>query len=354
MKDKKNRQSNTNEISFCTIPKNTRDIPSLTEKKLSGKDYVFYGDNNDFPQYLWNLYLSSPISSGIINGTIDFVSGNDIIWSKNEYINNDKETISDLIKKIATDFMIYGGFAVQILRNHYGEISELYWVDMQNIRLNSEETKIYYCEHWNKYGSKAIVYDLFDPKLIQTSSIYYYRGHLSRGVYPVPTYVGALADIETSTEIGKFHLSNILNNLTGSSIINFNNGIPSIQEQKDIERKIRDKFTGADNAGKFIVSFNDNKESAVTIERLNEDRMDEKFHTLSKSTKENIFIAFRAYPELFGMSTEGNGFSLAEYEESFKLYNKSVVRPIQNTITRCFETIYDEKNIISFVPFTLD
>ena len=123
--------------------------------------------------------------------------------------------------------------------------------------------------------------------------------------------------------------------------------------EKDIERKIRDKFTGADNAGKFIVSFNDNKESAVTIERLNEDKMDEKFHTLSKSTKENIFIAFRAYPELFGMSTEGNGFSLAEYEESFKLYNKAVVQPIQNTITRCFETIYDEKDIISFIPFSL-
>lgn len=347
------KESNIDKLSFHVIPRNSRDIPDVSEKKVSGKDYVFYGEDNAFPQYLWNLYLNSPIASGIINGTIDFVSGNEVSWTKSEYVNRDNETITDLVRKISADYMIYGGFAVQILRNHLGEISELYWLDMQNIRLNEEETKIYYCKQWNKYGSKAVVYEKFDPKEKQPNSVFYYKGHLSRGVYPVPTYKGALAAIETSTEIGKFHLNNILNNLTSSAIINFNNGVPTKEEQKEIERKVKDKFTGADNAGKFIVTFNDNKESAVTIERLGEDKMDEKFQTLSKSTTQSIFIAFRAYPELFGMSTEGNGFSLTEYEESFKLYNKSVVQPMQKTIVRSFETIFGEKDILTFIPFTL-
>lgn len=351
------RESNTNnseKLSFHVIPRNSRDIPDMSEKKVSGKDYVFYGEDNAFPQYLWNLYLNSPITSGIINGTIDFISGNGVNWKKNEYINRENETMSDLIRKISTDYMIYGGYAIQVLRNHLGEISELYWIDVQNVRLNEDENKIYYCKQWNKYGSKAVVYERFTTKEKLPNSIFYYKGHLSRGVYPVPTYKGALASIETSTEIGKFHLNNILNNLTSSAIINFNNGVPTKEEQKEIERKVKDKFSGADNAGKFIVTFNDNKESATSIERLGEDRMDEKFQTLSKSTIQNIFIAFRAYPELFGMSTEGNGFSLAEYEESFKLYNKSVVRPMQNTITRSIETIYGEKDILSFIPFTLE
>lgn len=340
---------------FCLIQKESRDVPDLIEKKITGKDYIFYGENNDFPQYLWNLYLKSPVSSGIINGTIDFVSGNEVTWNNPmKEINREGDTIDDLVRKISTDYMIYGGFALQILRNHLGEISEIYWLDLQNIRTDEDESKYYYSKNWNKYGSKAVVYDKYDPDKKQPTSVFYFKGHKTRGVYPIPSYVGGLASIETSTEIGKFHLNNILNNLSSSAIINFNNGVPSTTEQKEIEKKVKEKFAGADNAGKFIVTFNDNKDSATTVERLSEDRMDEKFNTLAKSTMQNIFISFRAYPELFGMSTEGNGFSLAEYEESFKLYDKTVVQPMQKDIIRCFEKIFKQEGIISFIPFKLN
>lgn len=357
MKQKKNVQDTSTrgeQLNFHLIPRNSREVPFAVEKKISGKDYVNYGENNDFPTYLWNLYLKSPIASGIINGTIDFISGNEVTFNKGEEVNMEGDTISDLIRKISTDYMIYGGFAIQILRNRLGEISELYWIDLQNLRTNEEGTKFYYSKKWNSYGGKVIVYDAFDPKLKQDASIFYYKGHLSRGIYPIPSYIGGLAAIETSTEIGKFHLNNILNNLSSSAIINFNNGVPTSDEQRKIENKVKEKFSGADNAGKFMLSFNDNKESATTVERLNEDKLDEKFDSLNKSTIQNIFISFRAYPELFGMSTEGNGFSLAEYEESFKLYNKSVVRPIQKDIVRCFEKIYNEPNVLSFIPFDLN
>lgn len=351
---KKDTHTTAEKLEFHVIPRATRIVPNAVEKKVTGKDYIFYGDDNDFPSYLWNLYLKSPISSGIINGTIDFVAGNGVNWiHSNGKVNREGDNIDDLVRKLATDYMIYGGFAVQIIRNKLGEISELYWLDMQNIRTDEDETKYYYSKNWNKYGSKAVVYEKFDPKQQQPTSIYYYKGHLTRGVYPVPTYVGGLAAIETSTEIGKFHLNNIINNLSSSAVINFNNGIPTKDEQKQIEKKVKDKFAGADNAGKFIISFNDNKESATTIERLAEDRMDEKFQTLDKSTTQNIFISFRATPELFGMSTEGNGFSKAEYEESFELYNKTVVKPMQKVISRCFDYIYGTDNTISFIPFTL-
>jgi hypothetical protein len=149
-------------------------------------------------------------------------------------------------------------------------------------------------------------------------------------------------------------LNNILNNLSSSAIINFNNGVPSEEVQKDIERRVNDKFAGTENAGRTIVTFNDSKENAVTVERLNEDRMDEKFNTLSKSVTQEIFISFRATPELFGFSSEGNGFSKTEFLESFELYYKTVVKPIQNDIVRVFEKIYNQPNIIQFVPFEIE
>ena len=343
-------ENKVDRFAFHLIPKESRDIPIITEKEVNGKDYLYYGEDNMMPQYLWNLYLKSAVMQGIVNGTIDYASGNEVKCLKS-VINNEGDTIDDIIRKVVTDYMIYGGFALQVLRNYNNQVSEIYWMDVKDLRLDKEGNYIYYSKNWGKYGSKAIKYERFDPKKIQSNSVFYYNGHLSRGVYPIPRYVGALAAIETSTEIGKFHLNNILNNLTSSAVVNFNNGVPSKEEQKDIEKRLKDKFSGADNAGKFMVSFNDSKENAVTVERLAEDKMDEKFQTLSKSTMQEIFIAFRATPELFGMSTEGNGFSLAEFEEAFKLYNKTVVKPIQNDVKRCFEKLGIE---VDFIPFKLD
>lgn len=340
-------------MGFSLISQKTKIVPDVIEKQVSGKDYVFYGDDNDFPEYLWNLYLKSSVLQSIINGTVDYISGNEVV-SRLDIVNKEGETINDIIRKITTDYMIFGGFAIQIIRDFNGDVRELYWLDIRKVRVNDEGDRIFYCDKWNKYGAKAIEYERFDSEKKQSTSVFYYKGHITRGVYPIPRYCGALSAIETSTEIGKFHLNNILNNLTSSAIINFNNGVPSKEQQSEIERKISDKFSGADNAGKFILTFNNNKESAVTVERLNEDNMDAKFQTLSKSTMQEIFISFRATPSLFGLNPENNGFSKEEFLESFELYNKTCVIPSQKDIVRCFEKIYNEENIIQFIPFKLD
>lgn len=331
-----------------------RDIPTLEEKVMSGKDYVFYGNDNKFPEYLWDLYLRSGILQGIINGTIDFVSGNGI---QNNLpitkLNEDGDEIEDIIRKISTDYCIFGGFCFQVIKDYNGSIKEIYWIDMKNIRLNKEGDKVFYSEKWNQYGAKSVEYEVWDPKKNQNNFVVYYKGHISRGLYPIPRYVAALAAIETSTEIGKFHLNNILNNLSTSAIINFNNGEPSEEEKKRIERKLNEKFSGSSNAGRTMIVFNNNKESAVTVERLSEDNFDEKFQTLTKSTKEEIFIANRAYPILFGAMDESKGFSRTEFNEAFDLYEKTVVRSIQNDIKRVFDKLFNMDNSIIFNKFTL-
>lgn len=343
------------QMKFSIVSNDVRLVPDVIEKRVSGKDYVFYGEDNKFPQYIWSLYLRSAILQGIVNGTCDFVSGNGVISNLPlQTINNEGDELEDLIRKIAVDYNIFGGFCFQVIKDYNGSIKELYWLDMQNVRLNEEGDKAYYCEKWNQYGSKAIEYEVWDPKRNQSNFVVYYKGHISRGLYPIPRFVGALAAIETSTEIGKFHLNNILNNLSSSAIINFNNGEPTEEEKKRIEEKLNDKFGGASNAGKTMVVFNNNKESAVTVERLSEDNFDKKFETLAKSTREEIFIAHRATPALFGLNPENNGFSKAEFLEAFELYEKTVVRPIQNDIKRVFDKLFNMENAIMFNRFTLE
>ena len=336
-------------------------IPTFTEKENTGKPFLNYGIDNKFPQYLWDLYLRSAVLQSIINGTVDYTCGNGAIYNENpvlqrlkEEANKDGETLDDIVKQLVYDYLIFGGFAFQIIYNKLGEINEIYWLDFRNCRRDKEGTKIYYSDDWVRHANDYLTYNAFDPDNRKGTSVFYFKGHISRGVYPIPRYNGALAAIETSTEISKFHLNSILNNFSGNFIVNFNNGIPSEDIQDEIERKIKNKFSGADNAGKFIVSFNDSKENAVTVERIQDDQFDKKYEALRLQTYKEIFTAFRAQPQLFGMLIEGSLFNKEEYEQAFGLYYNTVVKPIQKDVIRVFNEIFDVDNSIVFNPFTLD
>ena len=279
---------------------------------------------------------------------------NAIIQKLSEEANKDGETLEDVIKKATADYLIFGGFALQVINNKLGEISEIYWLDFRNVRLNKDGDKAYYSDDWVKHANDYIVYDIFNPNVKQKSSVFYFKGHVTRGVYPVPRYSGALHAIETSTEISKFHLNSILNNFSGNFIINFNNGAPSPEVQEEIERKVKAKFGGADNAGKFMISFNDSKENGVSVERIQDDNFDKKYENLRTDTYKEIFIAFRAIPQLFGYDLENVGFNQQEYDSAFKLYNKTTVQPIQRDLQRVFNRIFGVEDSLSFIPFSLE
>lgn len=340
-------------MNFGVVPNVVKIVPSVVEKRNTGKKWVFWGDNNNFPNYLWELYLKSSVLQGVVNGTADFISGNGIINNFYEgAINDDGDTLEDVIRKITFDYNIFGGFALEVIRNVKGDISSINWLDIRNVRVDKDGIYAYYSNKWCEYGEKPIQLELWDPNKKQKQFIVFYKGHITRGVYPIPRYIGALGAIETSAEIGKYHLNNILNNLSASCIVNFNNGEPSAAEKKIIEKKLNEKFAGSNNAGRMLISFNNNKDEAATIEGLPEDNSNDKFNTLSKSIREEIFIAHRAYPVLFGLPEDNRGFSRTEFLEAFELYNKTVVKPMQNDIERLFNKLF-EREVVKFNTFTL-
>lgn len=357
---KQERSTMDEKLRFSIHDSAAKVVPTFIEKDTN-RPYLSYGIDNRFPQYLWDLYLRSALLQSIILGTSDYVNGNGIIYNENptiqrlsEEANRDGETLEDIIKKITVDYNIFGGFALQIINNRLGEISEIYWLDFRNVRLNKEGDKAYYSEDWVRHANDYVVYDIFNPNIKQKSSVFYFKGHISRGVYPIPRYNGALNAVETSTEISKFHLNNILNNFSGNFIINFNNGAPSDDVQEEIERKLKAKFGGSDNAGKFMIAFNDSKDNGVTVERIDDDEFDEKYQTLRLDTYKEIFIAFRAIPQIFGLSTESTGFNKQEFVEAFELYNRTTVVPIQKDLQRTFNRLFGIRDSISFIPFSLD
>lgn len=336
-------------LSFSAFEFERPTMPECKEVVRSGFDYVSWGANNRFPNELYDMYLNSAILQSVINGTADYVLGGGVI-SAFDVINDKFETLEDIVKKCVFDYLIFGGFSVQLMYKG-GRVEAMYWLDFQKVRVNEDESKAYYCNDWGKYNKKCLEYNTWRPGTDKGTCILYFNGHKTRGVYPLPMYIGALKSVKISTEISNFHLNNISKGFASNAIISFNNGEPDEDTKARIETAFKAKFCGTDNAGSFMLLFNESKDNAAEVTKIQDDNFDKKYDTLAKSVKEDIFIAFRATPTLFGLPNENNGFSKQEYLESFELYNKTVVSPIQKDIERVFKGI---GLVIKFKTFSLD
>lgn len=335
-------------------------LPDVEEKKDGRRDFVTYGEDNLFPQYIWDLYTKSAIFESIIRGESDYVMGNGIIFNElianAENINSDYQTLEDIIEHAILDYLLFDGFAVQIFRDKDSKIKELYNLDFQNCRVSQDGKRIVYGDNWSKYNTKTSSYPKFEIGKNQPNSIFYFKGKNApqTKVYPIPSYIGALSDIRTSAEISNFHLHSVLNGFNPATIINLNGGDVDDETKRAVEKKFKEKFCGTDNAAKFMLNFNENQETAITVERLQDDGFDKKFEALSKTMTSNIYTAFRAQPQLFGLQNTGNVFNKEDYQQAATLYNKTVIKPIQKIIERAFSRIFGLDKAITFVPFNLD
>ena len=359
-------------ISFAAIDRYIdSNIILPVEKFVSAKDLMEWGTRNSYPDYLLDLYNNVPTLSAIINGNIDFITGDDVSilpltqHLPNGIMNNRGDHIREQIKDIAKDYEIYGGFALQIIRNLIGEVAEVYYIDMRFLRSNKEGNVFYYCEDWSKSVRKdVIVYPAFMPNLNwdalddearnrNASSILYVK-KVHTQVYPVPLYAAAVKACEIERQVDEFHLSDINNHFVSSAIINFNNGIPDDDVKEQIEREFTEKFCGASNGGRTAFSWNPNKESATDIVEFEVKDFGERYKALSDRSRQQIFTAFRANPNLFGIPTEGNGFANEQYAESFKLYNRTQIKPVQTMIKDAYSKIYGQPKVLTIVPFSMD
>lgn len=338
---------------FSIIENKTRDVPVLKETKIMGKKYVGYGEDNKYPKYLFSLYQNSTILQSIINGIIDYVVGQGVQGKfLNEKVNSDGETYEDVLRNMILDFLVTGGFAFNVLRDARDIVSEIYWIDVNDVRLNEAGDTAFYAKNISDWGAKPIEIPVFNTKEKKKSTIFYYKG-ASRGVYPIPRWSGAVKAVETSCEISNYHLNSILNNFSPSALISFNNGVPDQKTQQDIEKKISKKFVGSDNVNRFILSFSESGENATTVNRIDSDNADAKFHTLKDSITEEIFIAFRATPALFGMNPENTGFSKTEFLESFQLFNKTVIEPIKKIFINAFDKVFETTDSLTFSDYVI-
>ena len=349
-----------------------QNIISPKETVIRGKEFVEWGDGNAYPDYLLDLTKTVPTLRSIINGTVDFIVGDDVTiqplhpnWKPGQ-MNKRGDTIAEQVEDLARDYETYGGFALQVIRDFAGAVAELYYIDLRFLRMNKEGDVFWYSEKWAEKGRKeAVMYPAFRYDLASrwaslddeernrnASSILYVKTTHSQ-VYPMPVYAASVKACEIERMVDDYHLNSLANGFASSLIVNFNNGQPTDQMKEEIEEDFTEKFTGAGNAGRVLFSWNKNKDSATTVETPNITDFGEKYKALAENSREKIFTAFRAYPNIFGLST-ATGFSIEEFDSAFKLYNRTSVRPVQRMLADTYDKIYGAKGVLNIIPFSLD
>ena len=321
------------------------------------KEWVAYGDDNNYFQFLIDRYNGSATNNAIINGMTELIYGKglyatDASRKPDEYAMMKSLFSRTCMRKVTFDLKAMGQAAFQVIYNKdKTKIVQVEHMPIETLRFekmndDGEVTGYYYSKDWTKIRKKG-----FEPTRIpafgygekgEGLEIYCIKPYRSGFYYYSPVdYQGGLPYAELEEEVANYHINNIKNGLSPSMLINFNNGVPTEEERELIERRIIQKFSGSSNSGKFILAFNDNKEMAASIEPVQLSDASEQYQFLADESMRKLMVAHRVTsPMLMGIKDNtGLGNNADELKTASLLFHNTVVRPIQELILDAIDDI---------------
>ena len=347
-------------------------------QEVRGRDYIEYGTDdwkNLYPQFLIDLYYTSSTHAAIVNTTSEMIAGTDIIVDENDNLEqyvklkkffanaNGKESLHEVLKKVSLDFKLQGAFGLHIIYNKARtEIVEVYHVPCERIRAGKPNEMgvvdtYYISADWaNTRANRPMPIAAFNANDRTNPSQLLYTGLYSPNmdIYHTPDYLAANNWALVDSRVSEFHLNNISNGFSGSYMISFANGIPTQEERFQIERNLTEKFTGASNSGKFVLTFSDDKTRTPEITPISVSNADKQYLALQELLVSNILTGHRVTsPMLMGIKNDtGLGSNVDELNAAFEVYLNTVIVPYQRHIIKTLSKIFDINGMnlpISFV-----
>ena len=347
-------------------------------QEVRGRDYIEYGTEdwkNLYPQFLIDLYYNSSTHAAIINATAEMIAGEDLIAEENDtnlesYVKlkkflrhaNSNESLHQVIKKVAFDFKLQGAYALHIVWNRERtEIAELYHVPVERVRagrpneMGKVDTYFISADWSNTRANKPYPVSAFNVNDRTSGSQLLYTGAYSPNMdcYHTPDYLAANNWALVDQKVAEFHLNNIENGFSGSYFVSFANGIPTQEERRQIEQSLVEKFTGASNSGKFILTFSDDKTRTPEITPISVSDADKQYLALQELLVQNILTGHRVTsPMLMGIKSDtGLGSNVDELNAAGNFYLNTVVKPFQLHILNTLQTIFSVNNMDLPVKF---
>ena len=362
--------------SILSVNLETSTAPIVQE--VRGRDYIEYGTDdwkNLYPQFLIDLYYNSSTHAAIINGTAEMIAGEDLIATDDDtnldaYVKlkkflrnaNSKESLHQVVKKLAFDFKLQGAYAIHVIWNRERtEIAEVYHVPVERVRagrpneMGKVDTYFISADWSNTRTHKPYPIAAFNVNDRTSGSQLLYTGSYSPNmdIYHTPDYLAGCNWALVDQRVAEFHLNNIENGFSGSYFISFANGVPTAEERRQIEQSLADKFTGAKNSGKFILTFSDDRTRTPEITPISVSDADKQYLALQELLVQNILTAHRVTSKtLMGIdSTNGFSSNTDELINAANFYQNTVVRPFQLNILDTLQTLFSVNNMDLPVEF---
>ena len=355
----KTSNSKNSKVSFVNL--STYTSPQIVETK--NKEWVEFGADNNYFQFLIDRANGSATSSACITGISQMIYGRgldatDSSKRPEQYARMISLFKKDDVRRFAYDLKLSGQCAIQVIyskdRKSIAKVEHLPIETLRAEKCGAEDKKVqayYYHPDWVniKPSEKPLRIPAFGiyntPQPIEILYVKPYEAGMY--YYSTPDYQGGLQYAELEEEVSNYHLNNIMNGLAPSMLINFNNGVPDEEKQTLVENKIKAKFSGSSNAGKFILAFNDDKESAADINPVQLSDAHNQYQFLSEESQKKIMISHRIVsPMLLGIKdSSGFGNNAEELETATVLMQNTVIIPFQELLTDAFDKILAFNNI---------
>ena len=325
--------------------------PKIQEDKK--KEWVAYGDNNDFYTYLIDLYIQSTTNNAIINGVSQMVYGKgldalDSSTKTDEYAALRSIFKDSCLRKITFDLKLLGEASLQVLYQD-GQVAKAEHFPRQTLRAEkcNEDGEIeayYYFHDWGKIKPTE------KPKRIaafgfgngKEPEIKIVKRYLSGyDYYCPPDYMGGTAYAELESEVADYLINDVQNGFSGTKVVNFNNGVPDRDKQLQIKSDVMRKLTGA-RGEKVIIAFNNNAESKTTVDDIPLNDAPQHYEYLSNECVSKLMVAHRiTSPLLLGIRDGNNGLgnNADEIKTASLLFNNTTIRPYQDLIIDAIDDI---------------
>ena len=331
---------------FNVINFSRQDVPIVQEDTKTRYQWVPVGilDQDDYFGLLTEAYNTSTTNAACVDGVGDLIYGKGLFTKEeNKQQTLDKIVPPEDLRKVSFDLKLYGNAEFQVIWNEsHTKIEKLYHTPVQNLRAKKiygmkKVEGYYYCTDWSdtrKQKDKEFI-PTFGSSNEEIEILYVKEYEPNRYYYSLPDWISALQFSFSEAELSNLHLNNIENGFLPVAMVNFNNGVPAPEERQTIESLLEAKFTGTRNAGRFMVSFNDDAINKPTIDTLPMENLHEKYQYVAEYAQDRILVAHRIVsPLLFGIRTANNGFSSQseEMKTAYSIMQTMTIFPFQNLI----------------------
>ena len=326
-------------------------VPVVTTEKVDRGGWVNFGERNLFPNYLRELAETSPVHGSLCISIGDMIGGKALSAGVNQNRVDSLDTYN-VYYCCAHDLKKYGGYYIEVIYTlDKSGIAKIKHIPFEECRIGIDAESedvigVYHSDDWSatkRKKNKPTFIPKFNPlkKNIEGRQMYYCFNYTSGQVYPRPDYWSAVNYIELSKQIGIYHCSNILSGLFPSFIVNFYNGETDVEKQRVMMRDWENKLSGARNAGKFIMTFNEPDTQKVDVVPFPIADADKQYEFLSSESRKEVMIAHRiTTPLLFGIrDNTGFGSNTQEMEVGLQIFINQVIEPAQRKLVKGIEEI---------------